>query len=85
MGVPDVNYYSDSDLDPMNIKNQDELRAYLLKKFYWVDGFKLTFRLADKNLKPTIGYLNDPYVNIALTYDSKSNLYTVTAKAKGKK
>lgn len=82
MGVPDVSYYSDADLDRMNLKSQDEVRAYLLKNFYWVDGFKLTFRVADKNIKPTIGYLNDAYVNVSLTYDSKNNLYTVTAKSK---
>lgn len=83
MGSPDPKVYTD--IDKMNIKTQDELRAYLLQNFYWIDGFKLTFRLADKNFKPSVGYLNDPYVNIALTYDSKNNLYTVTAKGKGKK
>lgn len=82
MGVPDIRYYSDAELDPMKLKNQDEVRAYLLEKFYWVNGFKLTFRLADKNIKPIITYLNDPFVTIGLTYDSKNNLYTVTAKAK---
>jgi len=63
-------------------KNQDELRAYLLKNFYWVKGYKLTFRMADINIKPTIGYMHDRYVNVVLTYDSKNNLYTVTAKGK---
>lgn len=82
MGVPEVDYYSDADLDPMKLKNQDEIRAYLLKNFYWIDSFKLTFRVTDKNIKPTIGYLHDPFVNVVLTYDSKNNLYTVTAKAK---
>lgn len=82
MGMPDIYFYSDTDIDPMKIKNQDELRAYLLKNFYWVNGFKLTFRLSDKNLKPSVGYLHDPFVNVVLTYDSKNNLYTVTAKAK---
>ncbi len=84
MGVPDEDFYSDSDIDPMKIKNQDELRAYLLKNFYWIDGFKLTFRMADKNMKPFIGYLwtTKEIQKIELTYDSKNNLYTVTAKAK---
>ncbi|OPX42897.1 transglutaminase-like superfamily protein [Ruminiclostridium hungatei] len=82
MGVPDIRYYSDAELDPMKLKNQDEIRAYLLKNFYWVDGYKLTFRVADKNIKPAVGYLNDPYVSISLTYDSKNNLYTVAAKSK---
>ncbi len=82
MGVPEVDYYSDADLDPMKLKNQDEIRIYLLKNFYWIDGFKLSFRVADKNIKPTIGYLHDPLVNVVLTYDSKNNLYTVTAKSK---
>ncbi|WP_027629772.1 transglutaminase domain-containing protein [Ruminiclostridium cellobioparum] len=82
MGVPEVGYYSDADLDPMSLKNQDEIRAYLLKNFYWTDGYKLTFRVSDKNIKPTVGYLNDPYVSISLTYDAKNNLYTVTAKSK---
>jgi hypothetical protein len=81
MGVPDIEYYT-YEIDPMKIKDQNELRAYLLKNFYWVNGFKLTFKMSDKNIKPTIGYLNDPYVNVVLTYDSKSNLYTVTAKSK---
>ena len=80
-GVPDVDYYTEY-IDPMNIKNQDELRAYLLKKFYWVDGYKVTFRMADKNLKPIITYLNDPDVTVTLTYDAKNNLYTVAAKGK---
>lgn len=66
MGTPDPDYYSDSDINPMKIKNQDELRAYLLKNFYWTDGFKLTFKLADKKMKPSIGYLNNHYVNIIL-------------------
>ena len=82
MGVPEVGYYSDAYLDPMSLKNQDEIRAYLLKNFYWTDGYKLTFRVSDKNIKPTVGYLNDPYVSISLTYDAKNNLYTVTAKSK---
>jgi len=83
MGSPDPEVYTD--IDKMNIKNQDELRAYLLQNFYWIDGFQLTFRLADKKLKPTVGYLHDPFVTISLTYDEKNNLYTVTAKGKGKK
>ncbi len=84
MGVPDEDFYSDSDIDPMKIKNQDELRAYLLKNFYWINGFNLTFRMADKNMKPFIGYLwtTGEIKKIDLTYDSKNNLYTVTAKAK---
>lgn len=82
MGVPDISYYSDADLDPMNLKSLEEVRAYLLKNFYWVDGFKLTFRVTDKNIKPTVGYLKDAYVNVSLTYDAKNNLYTVTAKSK---
>jgi hypothetical protein len=82
MGVPDISFYSNEDFDPMRLKNQDELRAYLLKNFYWVKGYKLTFRMADKNIKPTIGYMHDRYVNVVLTYDSKNNLYTVTAKGK---
>ncbi len=84
MGVPDEHFYSDSDIDSMKIKNQDELRAYLLKNFRWVDGFKLTFRMADKKMKPFVGYLwaTKEIRKIELTYDSKNNLYTVTAKAK---
>ena len=82
MGVPDIKYYSDEDLDPMKLKNQDEVRAYLLKNFYWVNGYKLTFKLTDKNIKPTIGYMNDPDVKVVLSYDSKNDLYTVTAKAR---
>lgn len=82
MGVPDVRYYSDAELDPMKLKSQDEIRAYLLKNFYWVNGYKLTFRVADKNIKPSVGYLNDRDVSISLTYDAKNNLYTVAAKSK---
>ncbi len=81
MGFPKKEYYTYK-IDPMKIKDQNELRAYLLKNFYWVDGFKITFRMADKNIKPLVGYLHDPYVTIQLTYDSKNNLYTVAAKAK---
>jgi hypothetical protein len=80
MGVPDPDYYID--IDPMNIKTQDELRAYLLEEFYWVNGYKLTFRMTDKNIKPIIGYMRDAYVTIQLTYDSKNDLYTVAAKAR---
>ena len=82
MGVPDISYYSDADLDPMKLKNLNEVRAYLLKNYYWVDGFKLTFRVTDKNIKPSVGYLHDPFVSTVLTYDSKNNLYTVTAKGR---
>lgn len=80
--LPDTSFYTD--IDNMNIKNQDELRGYLLNNFYWIDGFKLTFRMADKNMKPFIGYLwtTREIQKIELTYDSKNNLYTVTAKAK---
>ncbi len=80
MGVPDPDYYTD--VDPMNIKTQDELRGYLLSNFYWVNGYKMTFRMADKTVKPIITYLNDPYVSISLTYDAKADLYTVSAKGK---
>jgi hypothetical protein len=80
MGVPDPDYYTD--IDPMNIKTQDELRAYLLEEFYWVNGYKLTFRMADKNIKPIITYMKDSYVTVSLTYDSKNDLYTVAAKAR---
>jgi hypothetical protein len=83
-GIPDEDYYSDSDINRLGISDQDELRAYLLKNFYWVDGYKLTFRMADKKMKPFIGYLwtTREIRKIELTYDSKNNLYTVTAKAK---
>jgi hypothetical protein len=80
MGVPDPDYYTD--IDPMNIKNQDELRAYLLKNFYWVNGYKKTFRMADKTIKPIIYYMRDSDVTVSLTYDAKADLYTVTAKGK---
>lgn len=80
MGVPDVKLFKN--LDRMNLKSQDELRAYLMQNFYWTDGFKLTFRMADKTLKPLIGYMHDYYVTIKLTYDAKNNLYTISAKKK---
>ncbi|HWT75950.1 MAG TPA: transglutaminase domain-containing protein [Mobilitalea sp.] len=80
MGVPDEDVYTD--IDHLNIKNQDELRGYLLQNFYWVDGYKLTFRMADKDMKPFIGYMRDDYVTVSLKYDSKKNLYTVIAKGK---
>jgi len=79
MGVTHINYYSK--IDPMNIKTQDELRVYLDREFYYIDGYKLTFRLTDKKLKPEIGYLwPGPQIKIVLTYDSKKDLYTVTSK-----
>lgn len=83
-GIPDEDYYCDSDINRLGIRDQDELRAYLLKNFYWVDGYNLTFRMADKKMKPFIGYLWTTHEirKIELTYDSKNNLYTVTAKAK---
>ncbi|MDF2986240.1 MAG: hypothetical protein K0R50_1750 [Eubacterium sp.] len=83
MGVPNEDYYTYK-IDPMKIKDQDELRAYLLKNFYRIDGFKLTFRMSDKSIKPFIGYLwtTAEIKRIQLDYDSKNNLYTVTAKAK---
>ncbi len=81
MGVPDENLCPE--VDGMKIKSQDELRVYLLKKFYWIDGFKVTFRMTDKNMKPDIGYLwPTSEIKVVLTYDSKQDLYTVTAKAR---
>ncbi|MNC37468.1 Transglutaminase-like superfamily protein [compost metagenome] len=80
MGVPDPKLFKN--LDPMNLKSQDEVRAYLLENFYWTDGFKMSFRMADKNIKPIIPYMWDHYVTVKLTYDAKNNLYTVTAKDK---
>lgn len=80
MGTPNIDVYTD--IDSMNIKSQDELRGYLLQNIYYVDGFKLTFRMADKKTSPFIGYLRDPDVSFVLKYDSKKDIYTVTAKAK---
>lgn len=82
MGIPDEDIYTD--IDKMNIKSLEELRGYLLQNFYWVDGFQLKFRMADKNLKPNIACLNDRTVNFEylLKYDSKNNIYTLTAKKK---
>ncbi len=81
MGIPNESSYPK--IDPMNIKTQDELRVYLDREFYFIDGFKLTFRLTDKKLKPQIGYLwPGPGIKVVLTYDSKNDLYTVTAKKK---
>ena len=81
MGVPDASKCPE--VDGMNIKSQDELRVYLLKKFYWIDGFKVTFRMTDKKMKPNIGYLwSTREVKVVLTYDSKQDLYTVAAKAR---
>ncbi|WP_052339778.1 transglutaminase domain-containing protein [Gorillibacterium massiliense] len=80
MGSPDKDVFVD--IDPMNIKSQDELRGYLLQNFIWTDGYQLTFRMADKNIKPVIGYMHDYYVTVSLKYDAKNNLYTVIAKDK---
>ncbi len=81
MGVPDEILYPE--IDGMKIKSQEELRAYLLRKFYWIDGFKVTFRMAYKKVKPFIGYLwNTSEIKVVMTYDSKQDLYTVTAKAR---
>lgn len=79
MGVPAEYLYPE--IDPMNIKTQDELRVYLDREFYYIDGYKLTFRLTDKSLKPFIGYLwPGPDVRVVLTYDAKNDLYTVESK-----
>lgn len=80
MGVPAAEVYTN--IDKMNIKSQEELRGYLLQNFYWVDGFQLKFRMKDKKIKPIITYLTDYDVNVVLKYDSKNNIYTVTAKKK---
>lgn len=80
MGVPDIDLYTD--IDNMKIKTQDELRAYLLQNIYWVDGYKLSFRMADKKMKPFIDYMRDPDVTITLKYDSKKDLYTLYVKGK---
>lgn len=69
-------------VDNMSIQSQEELRGYLLENFYWIDGYKLTFRMADKKIKPIITYMKDYYVNVELKYDASKNLYTVTAKSK---
>lgn len=81
MGVPDETLCPE--VDELNIKSQDELRVYLLKKFYWIDGFKVTFRMADKSMKPDIRYLWPSMdIKVVLTYDAKQDLYTVAAKAR---
>lgn len=80
MGVPEPQSFRN--LDRLKLKSQDEIRAYLLQNFYWVDGFKLSFGVTDKKLKPSIPYLRDPEISVNLTYDAKTNLYTVSAKAK---
>ncbi len=81
MGVPEILSYPE--IDGMKIKSQEELRVFLLRKFYWIDGFKVTFRMTDKKLKPDIRYLwptNE--IKVVLTYDSKKDLYTLAAKAR---
>ncbi len=81
MGVPEEALCPE--IDGMKIKTQDELMVYLLQKFYWIDGFTVTFRMTDKNVKPNIGYLwPTAEVKVILTYDSKNDLYTVAAKAR---
>ena len=81
MGVPEEALCPE--IDGMKIKTQDELRVYLLQKFYWIDGFTVSFRMTDKNVKPNIGYLwPTAEVKVILTYDSKNDLYTVSAKAR---
>jgi hypothetical protein len=81
MGIPDIDSYPE--FDGMNIKSQEELRVYVLRKFYWIDGFKVTFRMADKKLKPYVGYVwASPEVQAVLTYDAIKDLYTLTAKKK---
>ncbi len=81
MGVPEEALCPD--IDGLKIKTQDELMVYLLQKFYWIDGFTVTFRMTDKNVKPNIGYLwPTAEVKIVLTYDAKNDLYTVAAKAR---
>ena len=81
MGVPDIISYPE--IDSMKIKSQEELRVFLLRKFYWIDGFKVTFRLTDKKLKPDIRYLwPTSEIKLVLTYDQKNDLYTLAAKAR---
>ncbi|MFT4143725.1 MAG: transglutaminase domain-containing protein [Mobilitalea sp.] len=80
MGIPEPKFYTD--VDKWNIKSQEELRGYLLENFFWMDGYKLTFRMADKKTKPIITYMKDYDVKVILTYDAKKDLYTVTAKKK---
>lgn len=55
MGIPNESLYPE--IDPLNIKTQDEFRVYLDREFYFIDGFKLTFRLTNKKLKPQIGFM----------------------------
>lgn len=80
MGIPNIDYYTN--IDNMNIKSQDELRAYLLKNISWVDGYKLTFRMANKKMEPFIAYMRDSDVTVSLKYDSKKNLYTLYVKGR---
>ncbi|WP_058304423.1 transglutaminase domain-containing protein [Gorillibacterium timonense] len=80
MGVPEPELFKN--LDPLKLKSQDEIRAYLMQNFVWTDGYKLTFRVTDKSIKPIIPYMKDRDVTVKLTYDAKTNLYTVTAKDK---
>ncbi len=79
-GIPDPTVYTN--VDKFNIKSQEELRGFLLENFVWTDGYKQTFRMADKKIKPIIPYMKDPDVTVTLTYDAKKDLYTVTAKKK---
>lgn len=78
MGVPNKDVFKN--IDKMKIKNQEELRGYLLQNIYWVDGYKLTFRMADRKIKPNIPYMRDPGVTISLNYDAKKDLYTLSVK-----
>ena len=78
MGVPPAE--TKCAIDGMNIKNQEELRIYVLRKFYWINGFKMTFRMADKKMKPNIDYIWPSYeVRVELKYDAKNDLYTLAA------
>lgn len=77
MGVADPDLFRE--LDPKKLKSQDEVRAFIMRNFYWTDGFKLSFAVADKNLKPIIPYMAGSEVTVRLTYDAKTNLYTLTA------
>ncbi len=76
MGNPDETKYPE--IDPMNIKTQDELRIYVNRKYFYP---QLTFRMADKKLKPDIRFMNfirKSSEDYDLKYDAKKDLYTLT-------
>lgn len=75
MGCPDEDLYTE--IDPMKIKSQAELRAYIFQRARYPVTI---FRISSKKMKPDLhfmSHLTESKSEYNLKYDSKKDLYTL--------